>query len=81
MTDKIEKSLFLLQEARDQHFMNLMGLCNKLKKDYKEVEFASVSNVLSSTLSITIEGRSYRLDVTSEEEARERVERIISIYS
>ena len=81
MTDKIEKSLFLLQEARDRHFMNLMQLCNDLIKDYKEVEFASVANVLTSTLSITIQGKSYRLDVTSVEGARERVERIISIYS
>lgn len=81
MTDKIEKSLFLLQEARDQHFMNLMRICNDLIKDYKEVLFASVANVLTSTLSITIQGKSYRLDVTSEEEARQRVERIINIYS
>jgi hypothetical protein len=81
MTDKIEKSLFLLQEARDRHFMNLMQLCNDLIKDYKEVEHASVANVLTSTLSITIKGKSYRLDITSEEEARERVERIINIYS
>lgn len=81
MTDKIERSLFLLQEARDRHFMNLMQLCNDLIKDYKEVEFASVANVLTSTLSITIQGKSYRLDVTSEEETRQKVERIISIYS